>query len=51
MRHVGRATRFVARMCASTVENRIFIPSTVPALKLAAALETRVEALFWLAKE
>ena len=41
----------VSRKTINTVENRIFIPSTVLALKLAVALETRVEALFWLAEE
>ncbi len=41
----------VSRKTINTVENGIFIPSTVIALKLAAALETRVEALFALVIE
>jgi putative transcriptional regulator len=36
----------VTRKTVNTVENGVFIPSTVLALKLARALETRVEALF-----
>ena len=36
----------VSRKTVNTVENGVFIPSTVVALKLAAALGTRVEALF-----
>ena len=32
----------------NTVENRVFIPSTLLALKLALALEASVEALFFL---
>ena len=36
----------VSRKTVNTVENGVFIPSTVLALKLARALQTRVEALF-----
>ena len=36
----------VSRKTINTVENGIFVPSTVIALKLAAALDTSVEALF-----
>jgi putative transcriptional regulator len=39
----------VTRKTINTVENGVFIPSTVLALKLARALETAVEALFELA--
>jgi putative transcriptional regulator len=39
----------VSRKTINTVENGVFIPSTVLALKLAAALERSVEELFWLA--
>jgi putative transcriptional regulator len=39
----------VTRKTINTVENGVFIPSTVLALKLARALETTVEALFELA--
>ena len=38
----------VTRKTINTVENGVFIPSTVLALKLARALETTVEALFQL---
>ncbi len=38
----------VSRKTINTVENRIFIPSTVLSLKLAAALQTTVEDLFYL---
>jgi putative transcriptional regulator len=38
----------VSRKTVNTVENGVFIPSTVVALKLAAALECRVEDLFFL---
>ena len=38
----------VSRKTINTVENGVFIPSTVLALKLAAALGAAVEALFWL---
>ena len=40
----------VSRKTINTVENGVFIPSTVVALKLAAALNTTVEKLFALAK-
>ena len=36
----------VSRKTINTVENGVFIPSTVLALRLAAALKTTVEALF-----
>jgi len=39
----------VTRKTVNTVENGVFVPSTVLALKLAAALERSVEALFQLA--
>ena len=38
----------VSRKTINTVENRVFIPSTVLALRLSAALGTSVEALFFL---
>ena len=38
----------VSRKTINTVENGVFVPSTVLALKLAAALETSVESLFQL---
>ncbi|HWJ71032.1 MAG TPA: helix-turn-helix transcriptional regulator [Sphingobium sp.] len=38
----------VSRKTINTVENRVFIPSTVLALKLARAFERPVEDLFWL---
>ncbi len=41
----------VSRKTINTVENAVFIPSTVLALKLAAALETSVEDLFQLTNE
>ena len=40
----------VSRKTVNTVENGIFNPSTVVALKLADALGETVEALFWLRK-
>jgi len=40
----------VSRKTINTVENGVFVPSTVIALKLARALETQVEALFSLAE-
>ena len=40
----------VSRKTINTVENGVFIPSTVVALKLAAALNTTVEKLFALSK-
>ncbi len=39
----------VSRKTINTVENGVFVPSTVLALKLARSLETTVEALFTLA--
>jgi putative transcriptional regulator len=36
----------VSRKTINTVENGVFVPSTVLALRLAAALKTSVEALF-----
>lgn len=41
----------VSRKTINTVENGVFIPSTVIALKLAAALGQPVEALFRLVEE
>ncbi|NBW09101.1 MAG: helix-turn-helix domain-containing protein [Caulobacteraceae bacterium] len=38
----------VSRKTINTVENGVFIPSTLLALSLARALETTVEALFYL---
>ncbi len=38
----------VSRKTINTVENQVFVPSTVLALGLAQALETSVEALFFL---
>ncbi|THD77229.1 MAG: transcriptional regulator [Phenylobacterium sp.] len=38
----------VSRKTINTVENGVFIPSTVLALRLASALGTTVEALFFL---
>jgi putative transcriptional regulator len=38
----------VSRKTVNTVENRVFIPSTVLALKLAQALGQPVEQLFWI---
>ena len=38
----------VTRKTINTVENGVFVPSTVLSLKLARALETTVEALFHL---
>jgi putative transcriptional regulator len=37
----------VSRKTINTVENGVFVPSTLLALKLAAALGARVEKLFW----
>jgi len=39
----------VSRKTVNTVENGVFIPSTLLALKLAEALKCRVEDLFYLA--
>ena len=41
----------VTRKTINTVENRVFIPSTVLALKLAKALDVSVEELFSLKEE
>jgi len=38
----------VSRKTVNTIENQVFVPSTVLALALARALETSVEALFYL---
>ena len=38
----------VTRKTVNTVENGVFVPSTILAIKLAAALEVDVEALFWI---
>ncbi|WP_242097473.1 MULTISPECIES: helix-turn-helix domain-containing protein [unclassified Sphingomonas] len=39
----------VSRKTINTVENGVFVPSTILALKLAAALDRSVEALFRIA--
>lgn len=39
----------VSRKTVNTVENGVFLPSTVVALKLARALGEPVDKLFWLA--
>lgn len=39
----------VSRKTVNTVENAVFSPSTVVALKFARALDAPVETLFWLA--
>jgi putative transcriptional regulator len=38
----------VSRKTINTVENGVFVPSTVLALKISAALSEPVERLFWL---
>ncbi len=38
----------VTRKTVNTVENGVFVPSTLLALKLAAALSCPVEELFWI---
>ena len=38
----------VSRKTINTIENRVFVPSTILAIALAQALETSVEALFFL---
>ncbi len=38
----------VSRKTINTIENGVFIPSTVLALKLAKVLQVKVEELFWL---
>jgi putative transcriptional regulator len=39
----------VSRKTVNTVENGVFVPSTILALSLARALDAKVEELFWLA--
>ena len=39
----------VSRKTVNTVENGVFVPSTIIALKLAAVLGETVERVFWLA--
>ncbi len=41
----------VSRKTVNTVENGIFVPSTILALRLAGALGTTVEDLFYLSNE
>lgn len=41
----------VSRKTINTVENRVFVPSTILALKLAKCLDVSVHALFELADE
>jgi putative transcriptional regulator len=41
----------VSRKTINTIENQVFVPSTVLALGLARALEATVEALFFLTDE
>ena len=38
----------VSRKTVNTVENGVFVPSTLLALKLADALQVSVEQLFWI---
>lgn len=38
----------VSRKTVNTIENRIFVPSTLLALKIAAELGVPVEEVFWL---
>lgn len=38
----------VSRKTVNTVENGVFVPSTIIALKLAAALGEPVEVVFWI---
>jgi putative transcriptional regulator len=38
----------VSRKTINTVENGVFVPSTLLALKLAESLDVRVEQLFWI---
>jgi len=38
----------VSRKTINTVENNVFVPSTILALKLARAVDRPVEQLFWL---
>jgi putative transcriptional regulator len=44
---LGRLTR-VTRKTVNTIENSVFVPSTVLALKIAAALSCKVEDIFQL---
>jgi putative transcriptional regulator len=41
----------VSRKTINTIENQVFVPSTLLALSLAAALETTVEALFFVTED
>ena len=41
----------VTRKTINTIENRVFVPSTLLALKIAAALDTRLEDVFYLDPE
>lgn len=41
----------VSRKTINTIENGVFVPSTVLALKIAARLGVSVEDLFWLTEE
>ena len=41
----------VTRKTVNTVENGVFVPSTVLALRLSKALERPVEELFWLSAD
>jgi putative transcriptional regulator len=41
----------VSRKTVNTVENSVFVPSTILALALARVLEARVEDLFYLVEE
>ncbi len=41
----------VSRKTINTVENGVFVPSTILALRLALALETTVEQLFYLSDD
>ena len=41
----------VSRKTINTVENRVFVPSAILALRLARALDTTVERLFFLTDE
>jgi putative transcriptional regulator len=45
------ASARVSRKTINTVENRVFVPSTVLALRLARVLDTTVEQLFYLDDE
>ncbi len=41
----------VSRKTINTIENQVYVPSTILALALAAALQTSVEALFFLTED